>query len=321
MTVNESDRLRIERIFFPNVTAARERVQSDGGRFVYYTTADVAMRIIRNREIWMRSTMTMMDYMEVEHGTRCLLSARQTEAGKEISNTLDECFSSLASEVDSQIDAWIPGFRYDTFITCVSEHSSGEDTLGRLSMWRAYGGNAGVALVINSDVMFRESDALAAYSMPVDYMNESDFGSRLNQVAVAVRDNKEYVQSLGRDRIKNIVFSMLRFAALCTKHPGFSEEREWRVIASPALQSSDLLMQGVETIRGIPQTVLKLPLQNQPTQNLAGLALPDLIDRVIIGPCEFPAVMRRAFWQLLSDAGVPNPSERVFVSDIPLRHS
>lgn len=265
--------------------------------------------------------MTMMDYMEVEHGTRCLLDARQTEAGKEFNNALDDCFSSLASEVDSLIDAWIPGFRYDTFITCVSEHGNSEDTLGRLSMWRAYGGSAGVAIVINDNVMFQETDALAAYSMPVAYMNEDGLQNRLRQVAKAVRQDMDFVLTLGRERVKNIIFGMLRFTAICTKHPGFSEEREWRIVASPALQDSDVLVQQVETVRGVPQTILKMPLKNNPAQGLVGLAPAELIDRVIIGPCEFPSVMRRAFSSLLREAGISSPTERVYVSEIPLRHS
>ena len=42
-------------------------------------------------------------------------------------------------------------------------------------------------------------------------------------------------QSLGRETVSASAFNMLRFAVLCTKHPGFLEEREWRIIASPRM--------------------------------------------------------------------------------------
>jgi len=53
---------------------------------------------------------------------------------------------------------------------------------------------------------------------------------------------------------------------------------------------------------------------------LVGLALPDLLNRIIIGPCEFPQVILTAFHRLLDDAGVPDPGKKIVVSDIPLRN-
>ena len=97
----------------------------------------------------------------------------------------------------------------------------------------------------------------------------------------------EYIKNLGQETVKQIVFTMLRFAVLCTKHPGFHEEREWRVVASPSMHPTDHATLGIEVIRGTPQVVLKLDLQNQPDKGLVGLAIPELQDRIIIGPCEF----------------------------------
>lgn len=317
----EIDSQRVRQIFFPYATAATDRVKSNGGRFVYYTTADVAARILTNKQIWMRNTMTMNDYMEVDHGLECLRSAFQSEPGKAFDAALNACFPLLAEEIKDLFDTWVPYIRRDTFITCVSEHSADEDNLGRLSMWRAYGGRTGVALVLNGGVMFRESDALGAYASPVAYMNSVDFGDQFTQVAEAIHSEVEFVRILDREGLKNTVFNVLRFAALCTKHPGFREEREWRIVASPDMHPSHLLPKEVEVVRGTPQTVLKINLKNHPEKNLIGLTLPELLNRIIIGPCEFPDVMRRAFDQLLVDAGVPEPEQKIAVSDIPLRHA
>jgi len=138
-----------------------------GGRFAYYTTADTATSVLRNRQIWMRSTTTMNDYMEVEHGFECLNAAYKGEPGNGLNTALDACFPGLAEDLKNYFNAWLPGIRRDTYMTCVSEHSAEEDQHGRLSMWRAYGGQTGVALVLNGAVMFSESDALGAYSSPV----------------------------------------------------------------------------------------------------------------------------------------------------------
>ena len=61
--------------------------------------------------------------------------------------------------------------RTDTYLTCVSEHKAEEDTLGRLSMWRAYyGGTNGVALVMD----------IAAFQAPgpSDVLNIYTYGAR-----------------------------------------------------------------------------------------------------------------------------------------------
>lgn len=66
---------RIAKIFFPYAAEKTMAVKESGGRFVYYTTADVATSVIRNQQVWMRNTMVMNDFMEVEHGFECLDAA------------------------------------------------------------------------------------------------------------------------------------------------------------------------------------------------------------------------------------------------------
>jgi hypothetical protein len=167
--------------------------------------------------------------------------------------------------------------------------------------------------------MFSESDALGAYSSPVAYLSPEGFAAEFLKVATSIEGEADYIRTLDREAVKTIGFNMLRFAMLCTKHPGFHEEREWRVLASPAMHPSKLLMPAVEVVRGTPQTVLRLDLRDHPDQGLAGLAIPSLLNRIIIGPCEFPQVILGAFRQLLVEAGVPEPEAKIVVSDIPLR--
>lgn len=291
-----------------------------GSRFVYYTTAETATNILKNRQVWLRSTTAMNDYMEVEHGFECLNAAYMGEAGQSFNRALDGCFPGLAEELRDFFNAWLPGIREETYLICVSEHLAEEDRHGRLSMWRGYGGDTGIAIVLNGDVILRESHAVGAYSSPVAYLTPAGFAEELQKVAENISVDAEYMKTLDRETVKNYAFNMLRFAVLCTKHPGFHEEREWRIVACPVMHPSELLALHVEVVRGTPQTVLKLNLEDHPDHGVAGLALPQLLDRIIIGPCELPVLALKAFRQLLTEAGVPTAEEKVFVSDIPLRH-
>jgi hypothetical protein len=307
--------------FLPYAAIATDRVHAMGCRFAYYSTASTALQMLRGREIWMRNTMVMNDFSEVEHGLSCVIKAYRSDAGARLKGVLEEEYAGISAEFEELFNSWIPGFRRDTFVACLSEHPPEEDLHGRLSMWRAYGGAAGVALVVNGDVLFRPSNALAAYSSPVAYLNEGALDHELDAVATALTQKRDLLKQLGRDGTKHAIFHMLRFAAVCTKHPAFAEEREWRVVASPALESSPLLPVELETIGGIPQKVLKIKLMNHPDEGLTGLEPKELIERVLIGPCEHAEVIGQAIWQALETAGVPDAGQKIVYTGIPLREN
>lgn len=319
MSTNTPDLTTFKKTFFPYATQAGERVQKSGCRFAYYTTAATAIQILSGPQIWMRNTLVMNDFMEVEHGLVCVLNAYESGAGKKLNNLLESAHPGLADEIRLLFQAWIPNIRSDTFVTCLSEHSAEDDQYGRLSMWRAYGGIAGVAFVLNGGVLFRESRGLAAYTSPVAYLDGAGFEERFSQVVDNIAANSKMLCDLGRAGVKDTIFQMLRYAAVCTKHPAFEEEREWRVIASPTLESSPLLQECVEIVGGVPQKVLKIKLEDHSDQNLIAMNPDALIERVLIGPCEHADVIWKALCQVLSNAGVRNPQLRIFHTGIPLR--
>ena len=291
----------------------------EGTRMVYYTSAATAIQILRNHEIWMRSTQIMNDFMEVEHGIACVEHALQSESGRRFQSLVNTFYPGVFGEVVELFRAWVPGLRADTFLACVSEHPQDENAYGRLSMWRAYGGSAGVALVLNPGVFFRPSDALAAYSMPVAYFAEHEVAEQLGVIADGMTRTPEVVGSLGATGLRDTLFEVLRFAAVCTKHPAFKEEREWRVVASPAMRSSPLLRASIEAIGGVPQMILKLPLKDEPERGLVGIAPDAFIERVLIGPCEHPNVLFRALWSAMEEARISEPATRLVITGIPLR--
>lgn len=316
MKVNSSKR---GEIFFPNFQDARRRVEESGGRFVYYTTAATAMLILQNREVWMRSTALMNDSSEIDHGLSCLAGAYQSYVGADLNSALDECIPGVSNRLQATFNSWIPIIKKNTYILSVSEHLRSEDDYGRLSMWRAYGGSAGVALVFRADPMLRESHVLGAYSSPVAYLSDSDFRLELKRLADGIRANREYVRSLGSDDVVSVMFEAFRFAAICTKHPAFKEEREWRVVSTLQLNNIEHLNHTCEVVGGVPQMVLKLKLQDQPEHGLQGLSLPALLDRILIGPCDHPDTVKDAFVDQLQRLRVPAGQHLVRVTGVPLR--
>ena len=317
---NSSDWRRLLDIFQPYTTEKLNEVSQFGARFAYYTTADVALSIFKRGQLWMRNVQTMNDFMEARHGFDCLSDAFAKPAGISFLRLLNERYNNLGSEVMKQLQGWNAGILLDTFATCFSEHPYAEDDHGRLSMWRAYGGKAGVALVFNvSSIMQNDAD-LGIHASPVKYATRASFASHFEPIVEVMNTNEQYLSELDRSLVRNAVFHALRMAVLCTKHPGFSEEREWRVIASPTMYRSTIFEREVDVARGIPQLVLKLNLKLH-AESALDLSVGALIDRVVVGPCEHPVAIAMALQHVLSEAGVAAADKRIAVSRIPLRHT
>jgi hypothetical protein len=123
--LSSEDGARLAGILSPHSAEIMRKATAAESRFVYYTTAETAMSILRNKEVWMRSTRVMNDYMEVEHGRQCLETAYQGKSGSEFDEALEECFPGLASELRKQVGAWLPDFYGGTYMTCLSseEHA------------------------------------------------------------------------------------------------------------------------------------------------------------------------------------------------------
>lgn len=187
-------------------------------------------------------------------------------------------------------------------------------------MWRAYGGgNSSVAFVFHPSTIFDESFDLDTESAPILYLDNSQAEISLASIANNLKKYEEFLRKVSRSDFMLWMFGSFALYALTLKHPGFKEEREWRVIYRPSYSRSPHIASAVETIAGIPQTVHKIPLQNIPGVANRGLSIPDLLERVIIGPCRYPSVVRDAYVSELRNAGVEDADERVVVSQIPLR--
>jgi hypothetical protein len=223
-------------------------------RFVHYTSADTALKMFRNREVWMRKSSCMNDFMEIEHGFACLRASTDAHSA-DLKRIFDGMFPGFNDKLVSAFNGWLPAFRNDTYIACLSEQDVTEDNLGRLSMWRAYGGSAGVGVVLNGEPFIRPSHVLKAYTSPVAYLDRGGFDREFKRFLDGVEANAAFVKTLGEQSVYAHVFKVFRSAILCTKHPGFHEEREWRVIYGPSYARSEHIKRDVESVSGTPQPI------------------------------------------------------------------
>jgi hypothetical protein len=307
-------------LFFPEYLQRQRIIIQSNGRFAYYTSADTAMQILKKQEVWLRNARSMNDFSEVEHGFNCFRDVfLHSDNGKALQIFLDAHCPGVVKELAKRIDGWMPILRRQTYILCVSEHDDKEDQNGRLSMWRAYGGKTSVALILNNEPFLTDTDAFSAYAFPVQYGDKGYIEGRLRALLERLQKNLSILVNLKDEEVINWLFYIFKVMFVCTKHEGFEEEREWRVVYNPDLSSSDHVKSEIVSLNGVPQQIYKIPLQNIPDENFTGANIPEFVDRIIIGPSDEAPVLLDAFRKLLEEAGCEDAAGKVHYSGIPLR--
>src|SRR6266496_2895505 len=140
MTSEQIARVKVlETIFVPHARRRRDEVYQSGklpaARFVHYTTAEAALKIISQKRLWMRNAACMTDYREVQHGFAILQRFfSDQEKEKSFKDALNAVAPGAADEAIKLFNHWwsIGTIQFKTFVASISEHDTTEDLHGRL---------------------------------------------------------------------------------------------------------------------------------------------------------------------------------------------
>lgn len=316
----------LTRVFYAQLGA--ELIKADAWKneqrplLAHYSSIHSLERIINTEEIWLSNPLFMNDTEEIRFGFN---------AAREEFLVSDVVRKACGSEerADKAIELYLHYFRQfednhalDVYVFCLSEHAQ-NDNDGRLSMWRAYARNGnGAAIVFDTKSLeYMEGSPLAIAK--VDYKSPEE------RRAWITRTIEQWADLLVSAKVETerlylpvfYLFQVFAIYALTTKHHGFAEEQEWRVIYTPERDEDGLLKQRfsyVVTERGI-EPKLKLPLI--PMQGVTGdaLSLKAITDRVILGPSIASPLARNSFIQMLQRQGKSWLADKVHSSTIPFR--
>jgi hypothetical protein len=309
----------LDGVFRPSARKQRDDFYAQNRRFVHYTSAEAALRIITTKRLWLRNATAMADYREVQHGFELLRALIRNENRQQsFVGALDACCPGVArNAIDTFFQRQV-SVLLDTYIGSVSEHDDAEDQHGRLSMWRAFGGNsARVAMVLRVPFTVEGAERLSCVFAPVSYVPQHEVEKEFDQIIENISQHREFLRSVDPTLVGWAVHGMLVGISTCQKHAGFHEEKEWRIVYSPGFAASALIETSTEVMGGIPQIVHSVPFDVRKLGGMGGLDLSALIDRIIIGPTPYGAPLFQAFHKVLVEAGVQQPN--IVVSGIPLR--
>jgi hypothetical protein len=307
--------------FMPRMRIKYEDFLRKRPRLVHYTSAHVAGSILKNEEIWMRKSSMINDFNEVKYGFSMLNSMHRNGDF----NDLENCFSADPRNKGKTIRDVLNGLEEtllnETYILSVSEHNKSEDDFGRLSMWRAYGGSYPVAIVVKSNAMAVYSEEISAYIAPVLYLSEKEFRDEVALISKGIC--AQFQRTVANMRYPNLQDFMYICTALamCTKHPGFHEEQEWRIIYNESLFGPPAgLQKRIDVVDGVPQKIYALKLIKNANDESVDFSAESLLDRIIVGPSVYSEQIREAIVETIAQRFGPNAAlGLVHCSSIPFR--
>jgi hypothetical protein len=187
-------------------------------------------------------------------------------------------------------------------------------------MWRGYGGDGnGVAIVFDlSALMTSDSPLLVRQVQYLSYeQSEAWMDRKLQAFADALQRAGGPVESM--QAAASALFERIKLFALFTKHRGFHEEREWRLVYLREHDRQGLLTQQLHyTIgsRGIePRLRFTTDVIGGPGQ---GPNLQEMVRRIILGPVLATPLALRSVERML-EIYQPAWAARVARSSTPYR--
>lgn len=290
----------------------------------HYTSLDAVESIFRTNEIWFSNPLLMNDVEEVRFGI--VNGANIVLASDDIRKALvtDERYTQFRDKFSYYVDHFERNHLFDTYVFCLSEHDV-DDTDGILSMWRGYGSNGNGAAIIFDTAKFEPAENSPFVFSSVRYAAREEMMSYLSDLSVKAANiiSRNHIPDEFIYLASYYVFERIKLYALFSKHNGFSEEREWRIVyVNDRNQKDDNLlcvMRDYKNNKGSIEPILKLRLDECAKEYGASLRLDEITDSIILGPTHSSALAVRSVQRMLELVGKSGLIDRVIPSSIPFR--
>ena len=285
----------------------------------HYTSILTLERIAQTGEIWFSNPLYMNDVDELRYGMNLGLHAVRTHTGLR-----EACppahYNALLDAVDALYTAFDGETAFDVYVFSCSEHDDQIGDDGLLSMWRGYGGDGnGVAIVFDLAPLIAADSPLLVHQVQYRSHEQSEawMERKLQGFAEALRRAGGPVAHM--QAAAAALFERIKVFALFTKHRGFHEEREWRLVYLREHDRQGLLTQQLHYAigpRGIePRLRFTTNAIGAPGQ---GPSLQQMVRRIILGPVLATPLALRSVERML-ELYQPAWADRVRRSSTPYR--
>ena len=288
----------------------------------HYTSIQTFEQIVTKEQFWFSNPLFMNDLEELQFGMIEGANELHKSEAIRLACGTTENYKKLLQHFDYLFNDFDSKHVLNTYILCFSEHDP-EDNDGLLSMWRGYGNSgSGAALVIDT-AKINENPESPLIVGKVHYASTAERKKWISEKLISLAD-VIFTHAKMEDDFFQAAWAWLhrlKSFALFTKHHGFHEEREWRVVYmsdKDREQSFKKYFGHLATNRGI-EPKLKLPIKPIPELKTENISLGTLVNRIILGPSVSSALAANSLRQMLRNIEQPDLAERVVASEIPFR--
>ncbi|HVZ45996.1 MAG TPA: DUF2971 domain-containing protein [Ramlibacter sp.] len=285
----------------------------------HYTSIATLERIAETGELWFSNPLYMNDVDELRYGMTLGLEAVRTHAGLRHAcppdhyNELLDAFGQLYTAFDDES-------AFDVYVFSCSEHGPGIGDDGLLSMWRGYGSDGnGIAIVFDFNELVARTQPAALLLRQVQYHSYEEsrawMDGKLANFARALAALRVPLEEMAATAEE--LFERIKLFALFTKHRGFHEEREWRMVYLRERDREGVLAQQLNYAIG-PRGIEPRLRFAVPALGTDAPPLDALVERVILGPVLATPLSLRSTRRML-EIHRPAWATRVVRSTTPYR--
>jgi hypothetical protein len=288
----------------------------------HYTSIATLEGIMANDELWFSNPLFMNDMEELRFGiNESSRVIRQSQAIKDSCET-PERYEIFQKTFESMLAAFSNEHAFDIYVLCFSEHDEEKDD-GLLSMWRGYGGNGnGAAIIFDSQKLNENDDSpfivshvvYASGKERLDWIENKciEFSAVLKNAHVP--DEKLYIPIWH-------LFERMKIFSIFTKHAGFAEEREWRVVYMRERDKNRKLDEMLHYAIGRSGVEPKLKFKIKPVDGVTtdDFSLEKLVSKIILGPTVSSPLAVNAVRRMLEKLGKAEIAKKLIASTTPFR--
>ncbi len=288
----------------------------------HYTTIQTLEKILTNNELWFSNPLFMNDLEEVRfgvlEGNTLVMNSNEIVAACKTIKRAQLFKHSFAFYFDKFANQHV----LDTYVFCTSNHDK-DDNDGLLSMWRGYGANGNGAAIVFDTAQMNVIEGSPLIIGQVNYATTEARREWLNNLLLTfakilavsdIPDDKLYLAA-------HSLFERIKLFALFSKHHGFKEEQEWRVVYMPERDAAKKLEPMFHYSIGSRGIEPKLKFKILPIKGLTvdDLSLAKITDRIILGPSVSSPMAIAAVQRMLDVLKQHSLKPKLRSSTIPFR--
>ncbi|BFI97469.1 MAG: DUF2971 domain-containing protein [Rhodanobacter sp.] len=288
-------------------------------KLAHYTNVVSFEGIFVKNEFWLSNPMLMNDHEELRFG---MLEGHQMLLNSPLVSQAcitSERYREFIGYYERAFEEHANGLALDTYVGCFSLHDSDLDKDGRLSMWRGYGASGeGVAIVMDTSRIKSVQDSPMILS-EVKYGTAEErrewIRVMISKFAEVMAINKFEGEALRG--AAHAFLQRLRYFALFTKHTGFADEREWRMVYFKERDTKGIYTDRLSYHIGTFGVEPKLKMSGVVEAGISSIDV--LVESIITGPAVSSPIAVASLKRMLESIGKHELSKLVHPSGTPLR--